>query len=365
MDLKLNQPKPAAGTKFQERELQLRLQNPKTKDNYDKYNAWKKNKGEIDFLPIRMDIETVSRCNYACLLCTVSDWENGKRAEDMDPMKLISIMDKTDSLVEVKLTGLGEPLLQGDDFFEIVKYFRQKHVWVRAVSNASLFHVNQNISKLIDCDINDLTISIDGASAEVFESIRRKSSFKLVKENVRSLHDGLEVAKKSITKAWCCVQEKNVHQLEEIITLCAELGFPELTLSLALHGWGRDDLLSKNKKRTEQNPCLVSNERLESLNTLAKQNSIRLSIWNVSSKYSSDSFDKLCPWPFERTVLTSDFRIVPCCMIGNPDTYEIKTKISPLESFAEAWKDQAYEKFRDSHLCGKIESVCKNCYLNV
>ena len=107
-------------------------------------------------------------------MCTVSDWENGKRAEDMDPMKLISIMEKIDSLVEVKLTGLGEPLLQGDDFFEIVKYFRQKHVWVRAVSNASLFHVNQNISKLIDCDINDLTISIDGAK-EVFESIRRKS----------------------------------------------------------------------------------------------------------------------------------------------------------------------------------------------
>ena len=40
------------------------------------------------------------------------------------------------------------------------------------------------------------------------------------------------------------------------------------------------------------------------------------------------------------------------------DTYEIKTKISPLESFVEAWKDQAYEKFRDS-TCGKIESVCK------
>ena len=93
------------------------------------------------------------------------------------------------------------------------------------VSNASLFHVNQNISKLIDSDINDLTISIDGASAEVFESIRRKSSFKLVKENVRSLHNSLEIANKSITKAWCCVQENNVHQLEEIITLALNLDF--------------------------------------------------------------------------------------------------------------------------------------------
>ena len=138
-----------------------------------------------------------------------------------------------------------------------------------------------------------------------------------------------------------------------------------MTLSLALHGWGRDDLLSKNKKRTEQNTCMVSSERLESLNTLAEKNSIRLSIWNVSSKYSTDSINNLCPWPFERTVLTSDFRFVPCCMIGNPDTYEIKTKISPLESLAQAWDDDAYKQFRNSHLCGKIENVCKNCYLNV
>ena len=137
MDLKFNRPTPAAGTKLQERELQLRLQNPKTKEIMIGTPIGKQ--GRARFSPIRMDIETVSRCNYACLMCTVSDWENGKRAEDMDPMKLISIMEKIDSLVEVKLTGLGEPLLQGDDFFRIVKYFRQKHVWVRTYPTLHYF----------------------------------------------------------------------------------------------------------------------------------------------------------------------------------------------------------------------------------
>ena len=319
----LAKPSPSAGFDEQAKELEKCLEEQKVKDNYQRYVRWKKYGGEIDFLPTRMDIETVSRCNYACLMCTVSDWPAGKRAEDMDPEALFRLIEENPGVTEVKLTGLGEPLLQGDDFFKIVRFFRRKHVWVRVVSNASLFHINHNISKIIDSDINDLTISIDGASEVVFESIRRKSSFELVCRNVEMLHKSLLEAGKEITKAWCCVQEKNQEELEHIVELCAHIGFPELTFSLALHGWGRSDLLETNRIRTSNNTETVSEERIERLKDLANSKSIRLSFWDVSSKYSSSTRDQICPWPFERTVITSDFRLVPCCMIGNPDTFEL------------------------------------------
>jgi hypothetical protein len=43
---------------------------------------------------------------------------------------------------------------------------------------------------------------------------------------------------------------------------------------------------------------------------------VRVSFWNVADKFDAEH---VCPWPFERAVVTSDLRTVPCCMIGDPD----------------------------------------------
>ena len=51
-----------------------------------------------------------------------------------------NIVDTQYGLIEIKLNGLGEPTLQGDDFFEMIKYARQKKIWVRITTNASLLH---------------------------------------------------------------------------------------------------------------------------------------------------------------------------------------------------------------------------------
>ena len=44
-----------------------------------------------------------------------------------------------------------------------------------------------------------------------------------------------------------------------------------------------------------------------------------LRFWNTTSKYSTETPEALCPWPFERAYISPDQRVVPCCVIGNPD----------------------------------------------
>jgi len=38
---------------------------------------------EVGYLPIKLGIENVSRCNFAGVMCAVGEWQKGRRAADM------------------------------------------------------------------------------------------------------------------------------------------------------------------------------------------------------------------------------------------------------------------------------------------
>jgi len=95
--------------------------------------------------------------------------------------------------------------------------------------------------------------------------------------------------------------------------------------------------------------------RMEALVALGKTLGIRVAFWDVSAKFDQQN---LCPWPFERAVVTSDSRTVPCCMIGDPDKFELAKGMT----FLKAWKSDEYKDFRAAHLSGQIPSVCRACY---
>src|SRR5258708_3034187 len=77
-------PEPAAGTPYYQRLRDLAVNfESRRQDNYQRYLRWKREGGPVDFLPVKLDIENVSRCNFKCQMCVVSDWNKGKRADDM------------------------------------------------------------------------------------------------------------------------------------------------------------------------------------------------------------------------------------------------------------------------------------------
>jgi MoaA/NifB/PqqE/SkfB family radical SAM enzyme len=59
----------------------------------------------------------------------------------------------------------------------MIRYAREKHIWVRTTPNASLLHLKDNYRKMIDADVNELQISVDGASKQVYEGIRRGANY--------------------------------------------------------------------------------------------------------------------------------------------------------------------------------------------
>lgn len=355
----LPKPIPSGGNDYYQYELKQALSFCKKRsENYDLYLSSNRRSSNVNYLPIKLDIENVSRCNFACQMCAVADWEKGKRAPDMSLADFKNLIDEQYGLVEIKLNGLGEALMQGNDYFEMIKYARSKKIWVRMTTNASLLHVKENYKKLVDTDVNEIDISIDGVTKDVFEKIRKQSKFEMVVNNCKLINGYLKSLDKVRTKMWVLLQKDNFHQLNDFLPLADDMGFKHLIFSLNLHGWGDKKLELVNHDRIID--FQLSEKELNRIVEDGNSRGIRVSFWDVNSKFDISSPEKLCPWPFERAVVTSDLRTVPCCMIGNPDQYEIGK--GTKKTFTQLWKSDEYVKFRKDHIEGKIPIPCKGCY---
>lgn len=351
--LSLPRPEPSAGVGPYSNELRTRLDvYPECARNYTRYLAARANKtSRLDYHPVKLDIENVSRCNFACTMCAVSTWPKGKRAEDMTLDHFKSIIDSNPGLVEIKLNGLGEALMQGDEYFDMIRYARSLNIWVRMTTNASLLHLKDNYKKLIASGVNEIDISIDGADTETFQKIRVQSDFGRVKENCRILNEHCDSLGIVRAKMWTLVQRGNYQKLTSHVKLAQKLGFKQVVFSLQLHSWASEALVQRNAEAEVQ----LTPEHIQMILDTGAELGVRVAFWDVSEKFDEEH---LCPWPFERAVVTSDMRTVPCCMIGDPDKFELAKGVP----FALAWHGEEYVAFRQAHLNGKVPEVCKSCY---
>lgn len=309
------------------------------------------------FLPTIMDVEPNSHCNFRCIMCQVSGWKNGKRADDLTLEELKEFMEEQPGLVEVKLHGMGEPLLH-KDYSDMVQYLSERDIWVRTNINGSLLHVRENYRRLIDAGIGEVQSSFDGATKEVFEKIRRNSNFERVVQNLTLLNDYANRQDRLYTRMWVVVQEHNRHQIFGFVELAKQTGFRRLTFSLSLNDWGQEDWREKNAALQAKQD--LSLEERQQLAEIALRDGIDISIWKQADKYSTESPETTCPWPFNRPYISCDLRVVPCCMIANPEIADL----GDAKDFEQVWNGPAYQAFRQAHLDGRIPKVCQGCYVS-
>lgn len=329
---------------------------PERKRNYDIYRASQRGI-KLDYLPVKLDIENVSRCNFRCTMCQVSGWKGGKRAEDMSFDDYRRLLEEQHGVVEIKLQGMGEPTM-GKCYYEMIRFARERHIWVRTVTNASLLHHKDNYKKLIDSDANEIQISIDGARKESYEKIRRGGNFELTKANCKLINTYARSVGKLRTKMWTVVQRDNYDDLREFPKLAAELGFDRMVLSLELTDWGQEHWKKANDEVYRGDN--FSYELAEEIMQMGESLGVTVRFWFIAKKYDYTDPAKLCAWPFERAYVSSDMRIVPCCKIATPEVYDL----GDATKFTEVWNSEKFEAFRRAQITGKLPAVCRSCYVS-
>jgi pyrroloquinoline quinone biosynthesis protein E len=186
----------------------------------------------VEYLPIKLDIENISRCNFRCTMCVVSDWEKGKRGEDMSLEEFQRLIDEQYGLVEIKLQGIGEPTMQGDVFFEMIKYARARHIWVRTTTNASLLHVKDKLPETggyrrqRNPNLNRWRRRND---------VRVDSTWVPIRESHRKLQTDQRLLPREGREAYEDVDRRTARQpasMEDLVHLAHEAGFTNQVFSL-------------------------------------------------------------------------------------------------------------------------------------
>lgn len=325
---------------------------PKRKINYDKYKANPKS-SVLDYMPIKADIENVSRCNLRCGHCLVSTFDGQKRAEDLSFADFKKFIDSQYGLVEIKMQGIGEPFLQ-KEFAQMVEYAAANDIWVRTTTNGTLLHKNDNVSKIVNSGIGEIQVSIDGATKDTQESIRVGCNFEQLKENCYNLNNESQKTGIDMTRMWSVLQSKNIDEAEEFLNFAHSVGFKRLTLSMELRDWEGHNGLNENNRQKRISET-ITQEWIDRLLKKADEIGLNLTFWHVSDRFTRSN---ICFWPFERLLLTSEKKIVPCCIIADPAIFNFGI----LDDFEKVWFGEEMNSFRASHIAGDIPDICRMCY---
>src|SRR5579883_2831182 len=151
--------------------------------------------GESLPLPRELYIESTTRCNESCDQCPRTHL--GREADrDITLGEVQQIIEQFPALERVVLHGLGEPLLN-KELPAIVAYLRSRDVYTLFNSNALLLNAKRGRA-LIDAGLNELRVSLDGATPATYARVRgvNEKALPLITSNLKQFQ--------ALNATWLC-----------------------------------------------------------------------------------------------------------------------------------------------------------------
>lgn len=304
----------------------------------------------VPALPLTLDIEPNNHCNFSCDHCQVTHWSKPKT--NLDVEGFTRILNQFPRLHKIKLQGMGEPLLN-KALLPMLALAEQRGIKTTTFTNGSVMG-SRVLNGLRDSK-TDITFSIDGASAEVFERIRIGSSFKNVLANIASL-SAQRTGHPKLLRAYTVVTKHNVMELPAIVRLVAGLKLDTLVFQLSLNSWGKEKMeaLIAPQRAYELS---VTDEQI----TLAKMEAERL---GLPLTIAEDRFSrtKKCRWAWTSAYIASNGDVVPCCVLADSDTAKLGNLFE--EDFSKIWNGARYRELRRQIRDHDLPEYCKNCYVD-
>ena len=180
-------------------------------------------------------IEPTIYCNLDCRTCIRNVWN-----EEMGSMTEATYAQILDSLKSIEprpaifFGGLGEPLFH-KDIADWIARAKAMGATVELITNATLL-TEEKARALIASGLDNLWISIDGATPESYADVRLGAQLPLVIENVmrlRRLRKGGHFAKPEIDVAFVAMK-RNIHELPEVLEVARHLGARQFRVSNVL-----------------------------------------------------------------------------------------------------------------------------------
>jgi radical SAM protein with 4Fe4S-binding SPASM domain len=324
-------------------------------------------------LPTELQLEVTGACNLACTMCLVSYRPKLGRAQGAMSFDVFRrVLDELPQVERITLQGLGEPLL-APDLFRMIEYAAKRGVRMGFNTNATLL-TRQRAERLVRAGLDWLHVSLDGATAATYESIRDGSSFVRVRDNVLGLVDVKRLlgADRPTLSLVFVAMRRNVAELAAVVRLAHEWGVGKLWVQNLSHSFSDTDPAGAYREIREFAAAEAlwadgddgGRERaFAEARGVADELGVALRLPRLEEPTPAPRAAGTpgCSWPWDSAYLTHDGKVQPCCMVMGAERAVLGDVAS--DSFADVWNGDAYRDFRAGLLNGHPPDVCAGCSL--
>jgi radical SAM protein with 4Fe4S-binding SPASM domain len=320
-------------------------------------------------LPRNLYLEVTNRCNLKCKACIIykGSWEPPR---DITMDELVRITGQLPDLERITLHGIGEPLMN-PDLPAMIRHLKDRHVSVMFNSNGILLDENRQ-DDLIAAGLDELRISLDAASPQVYKEMRNSNQFDRIIKNLRSFVDRIRNHPQRRLKLslWYLGTRENIAGLPDFIRLAASIGVKEVYLQRLVYFQDDDGYGTATPKKTLMDSDGRSRKLLSHSQELAKQLDIQFNASGMTTPFESVRTDpagpsswKKCFRPNTLMYITANGNVLPCC-ISPFSTSDYPSIIlgnvfeTPLE---EIWLGSRYHQFRKTHQTDTPPKCCRGC----
>jgi MoaA/NifB/PqqE/SkfB family radical SAM enzyme len=321
-------------------------------------------------LPAALQVEVTSACNLRCAMCLVRYRPPVNKITGAMPIAMFQrLVDDVPGLRQLTLQGLGEPLL-APELMSMIRYAKHRDVRVGFNSNATLLNARR-AAELVDSGLDWLHVSLDGANAGTFESIRDGASFDTVVANLA----GLVAAKQAAGSGtpWIRVvfvaMRDNVGELPALVRLLGDIGVDELRVQNLSHSFSDTDPGGRYReiRAFTDDQALWANDDVRRAESAfdeaaqaARNTGLRLRLPRINGDGDALA-DHGCSWPWTAAYVTSSGVVQPCCMVMGDDRVVLGRLTE--ESFPDIWYGGRYRDFRRRLAGDEPPDVCRGCSL--
>lgn len=323
-------------------------------------------------LPQFVQIEPVGQCNLRCKMCPIQfrpDGQPGSPSAFMHFDVFCRLIEQFHGVTELHLQGLGEPLLH-PRFFEMVGFAAKRGIRVSTNTNMTVL-TDARATECVRSGLHTMHVSLDAASAVVYESIRIRARFDKVLRNLRRLIKARTAAQAALphVRLVAVVMRENLAELPGLVRLASEEGAESLSVQHLCHDFGESALPQRYQPMRSfiDDQTLRNEERayidavFDEARTEARRLNVELRLPNLDPRIHAPDVPgrSRCDWPWRGSYISYDGKAMPCCMVATPD--RINFGDMARDGVASIWNNDAYTAFREKLSSPSPPDVCQSC----
>jgi radical SAM protein with 4Fe4S-binding SPASM domain len=314
--------------------------------------------------PVDLQVEVTGSCNLSCTMCLVAYRPRLGRSASMTLPDVVAILDDLPTVRRLTLQGLGEPLL-APDLDRIVTEATRRGIEVGFNTNGTLL-TRERSERLIDAGVDWIHVSLDGATADTYATIRRGGRLEAVLANVRDLVAARQA--RGLRSPWVQINvvamRANRDEVVALVRMAADLRVDRLWVQGLSHDFSdvADDV-EFVAIRAHTDAQLLRDDELDDVRAsalaVAAELGVDLRLPAAPDGQPRHVGEPACDWPDRGVYVNHEGSVQPCCMLmGRNRGVMGHLADQPISSM---WRGTAWNDLRNALLTDAVPPMCRGC----